>query len=34
LAFAERGAKLALCVPVHSFETPLCAYAAMGMRPS
>ena len=20
-------------VPVHSFETPLCAYAAMGIRP-
>ena len=21
-------------VPVHGFETPICAYAAMGIRPS
>ena len=27
------GLELVSCVPVHSFETPLCAYAAIGIGP-
>ena len=30
----ETEATLSGVVPVHSFETPICAYAAMGIRPS
>ena len=34
LELVSRELAVTAAVPVHGFETPICAYAAMGIRPS